>query len=182
MTLPAAIDAIWTEMEQVRAQVLAEAEGLSQAQVDWRPGPNEWSIGEILNHLTIAETHTGKLTTKLVREADTAGALLPYPSEVVRFDAVPAAVDEPAQAPPLVWPEHGWPLPQLVSDMKAVRERSRQSIERIATLDPRRLTFKHFQLGDLNVAQWWSLQARHDGVHLKQIRDVKASPGFRAAG
>ena len=26
--------------------------------------------------------------------------------------------------------------------------------------------------------QWWQLQARHDGIHLAQIRDVKRAPGF----
>jgi hypothetical protein len=181
VTLPAAIEAIWNDMQQTRTQVLAELNGLNQGQADWRPAPNDWSIGETLNHLIIAETNTGKLTTKLVREAETAGALAPYPVEVARFEGAPAASDEPAKAPQVVWPEHGRLLPQLVSDMKAVRERSRQSIERIATLDPRRLVFKHVHLGDLNIAQWWMLQARHDGTHLKQLRDVKASPGFPTA-
>jgi hypothetical protein len=181
MTLPAAIDAIWNDMQHVRSRVLAEVDGLTQAQADWRPASNEWSVGEILNHLTIAETHTGKLTTKLVREAEATGSIGLYPADTARFEAVPDTGGEPAQAPPAVWPEHGRPLSQLVSDMKAVRERSRQSIEKISTLDPRRLLFKHLRFGDLNVAQWWMLQAQHDGLHLKQIRDVKASPGFPAA-
>jgi hypothetical protein len=181
MTLPAAIDAIWNEMQQVRSRVLAEADGLTQAQADWRPAANEWSVGEILSHLTIAETHTGKLTTKLVREAEAAGNIGRYPADVARFETVPERGDERAEAPPAVWPQHGQPLPQLVSDMKAIRERSRQSIEKIATLDPRRLLFKHARFGDLNIAQWWILQAQHDGVHLKQIRDVKTSRGFPAA-
>jgi hypothetical protein len=182
LTLPAAIDAIWNDLQGVRAQVLAEADTLGQAQADWRPAPNEWSIGEILNHLTIAEMHTGKLTTKLVREAEAAGAIAAYPAEITGFEPLPPMVDERTEAPPVVWPEHGRPIAQLVSDMKALRDRSRQSIERIAGLDPRRLTFKHFRFGDLNVAQWWMLQAQHDGLHLKQIRDVKASPGYPAAG
>ena len=53
-----------------------------------------------------------------------------------------------------------------------------ESIEKMATLDPRRLVFKHFRLGDLDLAQWWVLQAQHDLIHLGQIRDIKHSPGF----
>jgi hypothetical protein len=65
--------------------------------------------------------------------------------------------------------------------MKATRERSRSSIEKIATLDPRRLVFKHFRFGDLTLDQWWQLQARHDRLHLGQLRDVKAASGFPTA-
>jgi len=86
-----------------------------------------------------------------------------------------------AEAPPVVWPEAGKPFPALIEEMKGTRVRSRQSIEKLATLDPRPLVFTHFRLGDLDLSQWWQLQAQHDGIHLRQIRDVKASPGFPTA-
>jgi hypothetical protein len=62
--------------------------------------------------------------------------------------------------------------------MKATRERTRGSIERLAQCDPRRLTFKHFWLGEMDLGQWWRLQASHDRMHLQQLREVKASSGF----
>jgi hypothetical protein len=65
--------------------------------------------------------------------------------------------------------------------MKAARERSRQSIERVGAVDPRPLTFVHPRLGSLDLAQWWVLQAWHDGIHLEQLRGVKAAPGFPSA-
>jgi hypothetical protein len=77
-----------------------------------------------------------------------------------------------------VWPEHGKAIGALLSDMEGTRERSRQSIDKLGRVDPRPLTFKHFALGDLDLAQWWQLQASHDALHLRQIRDVKAQPGF----
>jgi hypothetical protein len=60
-------------------------------------------------------------------------------------------------------------------------ERTRQSIDKLATLDPRPLTFKHFRFGDLDFSQWWQLQAHHDGPHLAQIREIKRTPGFPRA-
>ena len=39
MALPAALEAIAHELDAVRAEVLREADGLSQAQADWRPSP-----------------------------------------------------------------------------------------------------------------------------------------------
>ena len=178
MSLPKPVEALWSALQAARADVLAEAEGLSQRQADWKPGEKEWSVGEIVHHLTIAEIATGKLTTKLAREADAAGTRAPFPAGLAQFKPMPAVPIGAAEAPPVVWPEHGKPIGELIATMKATRERSRQSIERLATLDPQRLTFKHFRLGELDLAQWWMLQANHDGIHLAQIRDVKRAPGF----
>ena len=178
MALPEPVETLWRTLERVRADVLQEVEGLTQAQADWKPGEKDWSVGEIVHHLTIAEIATGKLTTKLTREAEAAGTLKPFPPELRALTALSAARAAGADAPQVVWPEAGRPIATLVSDMKATRARSRQSIEKLGTIDPRPLTFKHFTLGDLDLSQWWQLQAQHDGIHLRQIRDVKTRPGF----
>jgi hypothetical protein len=178
MSLPKPVEALWTELQSVRAEVLRETDGLTQRQADWKPGERDWSVGEIVDHLTIAEIATGKLTTKLTREAEAARAPAPFPVDLAAFRSLPPAPPGPAEAPAVVWPRHGKAIGDLLSTMKATRERSRQSIEKLATQDPRSLTFKHFRLGDLDLAQWWMLQAQHDGVHLVQIREVKRAPGF----
>jgi hypothetical protein len=181
MALPAPVARLWDELQAVRAEVLREAEGLSQAQADWKPGPTDWSVGEIIDHLTSAEIATGKLTTKLTREAEAAGAPAVFPPDLAAFTPLPPAPPGPAEAPPAVWPGHGKSIGELIAAMQAARERSRQSIEKLATVDPRRLTFKHFRFGDLDLAQWWLLQASHEGTHLTQLREVKTSPGFPKA-
>jgi hypothetical protein len=181
MPLPRPVELLWSDLQSVRAEVLKEVEGLSQAQADWKPGEKDWSVGEIVHHVTVAEIATGKLTTKLTKEAGARGVPAGFPSDLAEFRAVPAGPPGPAQAPPVVWPEHGKPIGELIAGLKATRERSRQSIETLATVDPRPLVFAHFRLGDLDLAQWWSLQAQHEGVHLAQMREVKASPGFPEA-
>jgi hypothetical protein len=181
MTFPRVIQRLWDDLEAARADVLSEVAGLAQAQADWRPREGEWSVGEVIHHLTIAEVATGKLTTKLTREAEAAGPRPPFPADYVAVAPLPPWPAGPAQAPPVVWPEHGQPLPALIDGLKATRARSRQSIERLATVDPRRLVFKHFRLGDLDLAQWWALQVQHDRIHLGQLRDIKRAPGFPGA-
>ena len=175
MALPEPVETLWRELASVRADVLKEVEGLTQAQADWRPGEKQWSVGEIVHHLTIAEIATGKLTSKLTKDA---AALKPFPADLRAFPPLAIDAARRADAPEVVWPEAGKPIATLVADMKAARERSRQSIDKLGSVDPRPLVFKHFVLGELHLAQWWQLQASHDAVHLQQIRDVKASPGF----
>jgi len=81
----------------------------------------------------------------------------------------------------VVRPSSGKAIGELIATMRATRERSRQSVEKLGTVDPRALRFNHFRLGDLDLAQWWQLQTRHDGIHLAQIRDVKRARGFPKA-
>lgn len=177
MSLPPPLDAVWRELEAARAEVLREAEGLSQAQADWRPSERDWSVGEIIHHLTLAEVATGKLTSKLLKEATPA----PFPADLAAFTPLPPWPEAPREAPPVVRPEAGHPIRRLLTDMKAARERSRQSLERLAAVDPRSLRWRHFALGDLDLGQWWMLQARHDGDHRQQLRRVRAAPGFPRA-
>src|SRR5262245_28085056 len=179
MTLPAALDAIAQDLDAARAEVLRETEGLSQAQADWRPAAHDWSVGEILHHLTISEINTGKLTSKLLKEMSSQTA--PYPDDLAAFAPVPPWPPGPREAPPVVRPEKGYPIFQLLQDMRAARARSRQSLERLATVDPRAFTWRHFTLGEMDLGQWWMLQSVHDRDHLKQLRRVKKSPGFPRA-
>jgi hypothetical protein len=181
MNLPEPVERLWCDLEAIRAEILKEAEELSQAQADWKPTEKDWSVGEVVHHLTIAEVATGKLTTKLTREAEAAGTARPFPVDLREFKPLAARSAAAADAPPVVWPEAGKPIATLIADMKAVRARSRQSIEKLGAIDPQPLVFKHFRLGDLDLAQWWVLQAQHDGIHLTQIREVKSAPGFPAA-
>jgi hypothetical protein len=181
MPLPEAVETLWSELQAVRAEILAEAEGLTQAQSEWRPGAKEWSVGEVIHHLTVTEIANGKLTTKLTREAEAAGRLAPFPPELREFAPLPAWPPGPMEAPQPVWPEHGKPIGELLQAIRATRERSRQSIEKLASVDPRGLVFKHFRLGDLDLGQWWRLLVQHDGIHLGQIRAIKGAPGFPRA-
>ena len=109
MALPAPVEALWNDLQAVRQDVLKETGRLSQTQADWRPGERDWSIGEILHHLTLAEINTGKLTTKLTREADQAGKLAPFPADLNVFAPLPPSPPGPAEAPPVVGLKRGTP-------------------------------------------------------------------------
>ena len=185
MDLAPELEAFWKKLETERAQVLEELEGLSQAQVDWRPADNEWSIGEVIHHLTIAEIATGKLTTTLLREAERAGTLQQRPEGRTFFEPLPPPqTPRPAGAaetPPHIWPEYGHSKADLFAWIAAAREQSRHNFERVAAIDPRPLVRKHAFAGDLHLGQYWTIVPLHDRIHLQQIRDIKTARGFPKA-
>ena len=176
MALPAPVEALWNDLESVRAQLLKEAEGLSQVQADWRPRDSEWSVGEILHHLMLAEVGTSKLTSKLLKDARQ--PIPSFPADLKGFAPVPPPPPGPAKAPEVVYPERGHQIDRLIADLRTTRERSRQSVERLAAVDPRVLRWRHFTLGEMDLAQFWLLHVRHETDHLQQLRAVKAAEGF----
>src|SRR4030095_1886141 len=107
MSLPRAARPLWTATESVRADILREAEGLSQGQADWRPSEKSWSVGEVVHHLILAEVATGKLTTKLTREAEAAGGASGFPADLAAFKPFPAPPPRAADAPEGAWARPG---------------------------------------------------------------------------
>ena len=178
-TLPPALEAIWREMEDHRAALWRDVAGLTQAQASWRPTAGDWCIVEILHHLTLAEVATGKLTSKLLK--DHAEKLRPFPADLTAFRPLPDWPPGPREAPPVVRPTDGQELGELVSTLRATRERSRQTLERLGAFDPRPLSWPHFTLGELDLGQWWLLQARHEGDHGQQLHTIRAHRAFPVA-
>ena len=81
----------------------------------------------------------------------------------------------------MVYPERGHALPQLVAELRTIRTRTRQAMERLAAVDPRELRWRHMAFGEMDLSQWWQLHVRHEADHLQQLRAVKAASGFPVA-
>ena len=178
--LPRALRAIADELERRRTQVLAEVEGLSQRQADWRPAHDQWSLGEVLHHLVLAEGIAGKMVSVAVKRAADAGSVPPYPAQVDAFlwqapsrdDRWPVRVPEPAA------PTHGQPIDALREAFTTQRGLTEKVLQRLAELDPRAITAVHPLIGGMNAAQWYIFCEYHMRVHLRQMKDVKAAPAF----
>ena len=73
------------------------------------------------------------------------------------------------------------PLGDLLATMRATRERSRQSMDRLAQCDPRALRFKHFSLGEMDGADEAKVReavaALAPGVELRAV-EVRRSHSF----
>src|SRR5204862_258149 len=80
------------------------------------------------------------------------GAPAVFPHDLTEFAALPVPASAAADAPESVWPTAGKPFGDLLATLRSTRERSHQSFDRLAGSDPRLLRFKHFRLGDLDLA------------------------------
>jgi len=178
--LPRALKEIGDGLERRRAQVLGEIQGLSQRQADWKPGADEWSVGEVLHHLVVAEGIAGKIVSVTVKRTADAGSLLPYPSDVHAFSWQPPSPDDRwlVRVPEPAAPTYGQPIDGLREGMTKQGALTEQVLQRLADLDPRAVSAVHPLIGAMNAAQWYIFCEYHMHVHLRQLRDLTADRRF----
>ena len=174
-----ALGDIWKRNDEARARLLAEVRDLSEAQAAFMPGPREWSIGEILDHLCLSERSIARTVSRIFQQAAGRGLVLDAATgEAPSPEIDEAKYNEPAGAPESVMPSPDRPLERLLAGLTESRERL---VEVAARADGRvvgRLTMKHFQLGDLDFYQWLLVEGAHERKHLEQIRRIKARLDF----
>ncbi len=170
---------IWNENAAARATLRREVHGLSEEQLVFQPAPGKWSIGEILDHLHLAERSITRVLSKILQQAAGRGLIgepgsmepLPYPIDREVYN-------QPAAAPESVRPSPERPLSQLLEGLEESRERLLEVASRADGRVVGNVTIRHFQLGELHFYQWLALEAAHEGKHLAQIRQIKVHPRF----
>lgn len=175
----ATLQTIWKENAAARRALCDEVGGLSEAQLGFQPAPGKWSVGEILDHLCLAEQSIGRVLSRILQQAAGRGLIgapgqtepTPHPVDRGRFDA-------PAAAPESVLPLAGQPLPRLLANLEESRERLLEVSGRADGRVVGPVTIRHFQLGELDFYQWLALEGAHESKHLAQIRRIKSHPDF----
>jgi hypothetical protein len=174
------LDDIYAMIERQHARFVAAASGLNDAQAQFRPAEDEWSIAEIAEHIGIANNSFLRVTHKLLKQAEAAGALplaglsLPH----VLLDEEGRQNPQRFDAPGIVRPQGGQALTdslakiaQSIADFQAVRPR-------LEAVDCSQAKFPHPAVGELNAYQWMIVLGEHLDRHRGQIERIKTAPMF----
>ena len=165
-----------------REALLEAVSGLSEAQFDYRPAPDQWSISDILHHLALADEGSGRLTSMMLKKAGEMN-LPPDPApDASALDCLDQFAEvlraTRAEAPDIVAPRSHLSAAESLTKLDASRERLRANIERLAQYDLSQLNYPHPLLGTLNLYQWLLIGGRHERRHTAQIGRVKATENF----
>jgi hypothetical protein len=165
-------------LAETRTGVMEAVKGLSEAQWNFKPAPDRWSVAECLEHIAVVEDVV--LTGVRVRLEKA-----PAPSlerDVKQVDAaVLAKVPDRStkfQAPPQISPTARWTPSASVEHFLASR---RDTINWLKSdSDLRGHVVDHPVLGPLDGYEWILAAAGHSERHTKQILEVRADPNFPA--
>jgi hypothetical protein len=175
-------DRVVKYLTSTRDQVIAEASGLSDAQWSFKQAPDRWSVGEVVEHLTLAETFIFDLQQKTM--AGDAATPEQLKGAQGRDEAVLKLI--PDRTKRVSAPEPLQPVKRLGTRAEVLamyRERRGKTIDYAGkTTDDLRSRVAQSPLGSLDGYQWLLFIGAHTERHLAQIREVKADALFPKDG
>ena len=168
-----------SELQATRKLFLESVTGLSEAQWNFKPAPEVWSVGEVAEHIAVSEdTIFGMVTEKIMKgpaEPDKK-AEVQGKDQIILEKVVDRSVK--VQAPEVLRPTHRFASQQaLVDHFKESRDRTIAYVAN--TQDELRSHFgDHPLLKTMDGYQWLLLLSSHSHRHTLQIEEVKANPNF----
>lgn len=170
-------DQAFALLDDVRARVLALLRRLTQAQADRRPAENEWSIGEIADHLAVTEREYMAGVTDLAAnakpdECDYQDVLRtrPFRVEDLGDPAITGKFTTPAQLVPTA----RRPLPDLLRALGDARAQSQRTLAPYRDQDLGIKFFHHPKVGPITLYERMANIAYHESKHLQQMERTLA--------
>jgi uncharacterized damage-inducible protein DinB len=146
-------------IEEQRARLLTLLDGVSDEQAAFRPGPDQWSIADVLRHVVAAEEGVARIVESLAR----------------------GVVPEGSRQTGSQVPDEGQSLSALVERLRASRAGLLERVRGWPASPDLSATFDHPFFGPLNCKGWVAFQRLHDADHTGQLQQVKAAAGWPGA-
>lgn len=158
---------------QTRGRLRAVVTDVSDEQADLRAGDDQWTIAEIVEHLANVQEGMGKVTSIILKKAESEGAKAKAPMAPVHFDALQERLAFKFQAPENVRPKGGVKIADSLARMQTDYERIIGLQPRLEAADLSFVQFPHPAIGPLDGYQWLMLIGLHEQRHIGQIEELK---------
>jgi uncharacterized damage-inducible protein DinB len=163
-------------LETTKKGVLEATKGLSEAQWNFKPAPDRWSVAQVMEHIAASEDFIrGVVQEKvMLAPAGEPGRDVKKTDEAV-LAMVPDRTTK-AQAPEPLVPTNRFGSPE--SSIKHFVESRATTEDFLKTTTGLRDHVTDSPLGKLDGYEFVLLIAAHSERHTKQINEVKADPNF----
>jgi hypothetical protein len=168
------------ELRAADARAVALAKPLTTVQLNWRPSPAQWSIGQCLDHLLVANRVYLPPITEALQQAPRVPVqdITPgwFGRWFIRTYIAPSPASKKAKAPAKITPVSevdGTILDRVL----ASNEETRRLVERAREVDVNHVRFKNpfVPLLRFTVGTGLEIIAKHQDRHLLQAERVRAA-------
>lgn len=164
-------------LEKTRAEVLAATKGLSEAQWNFKPAPDRWSVAEVTEHIAAAEDFIMQNVREKVMKApprqgtEDVKAIDEFVVQRIPDRSTKAKAPEPLQ------PTNRFGSPK--GSLDHFKESRAKTIAFLKETKDLRDHAADSPLGKkLDGYEWVMFVSAHSERHTKQIEEVKADPNF----
>jgi DinB superfamily len=178
--LPAWAVRLHQELTASDARAAALVKPLTPEQLNWKPAPEKWSVGQCLEHLAIGnEVYLGPIADALAAApSGKVDEITPgwFASWFIRTYIEPSAKTRRASAPKLIAPVLSRVDPDILERFLNGNRKMRELVVRAAGHDVNRLRFRNpfIPLIRFTVGSGFELTSKHESRHLLQAERVAA--------
>lgn len=170
-------DRAMSELHATRKLFLDSIADLSDAQWNFKPSPERWSIAQCAEHIAISEEFIFGIVPNLLKSP----AVDKKPDQAAKDEFLLKGVVDRTnkfQAPEPIQPKSRWASKdELIAAFKKSRDEHIAYV-RDTTDDLRAHIAPHPAAGPLDAYQWILLMSAHSERHTMQINEVKADPNY----
>jgi hypothetical protein len=166
------------QLETSRQKLLAEMEGLSEAQLNFKPAPDKWSIAQVVEHIGLAEMGIGQIVQQTLKTAaDSAKRKeIKVTDEQIRQRLTNRSGK--AQSPEIIKPTGRFAdIKQAIVFFTTERNKNIEFIKSTQE-DLRDRYWQHPATGVIDLYQAILLISAHCERHTAQIVEIKNSEGY----
>jgi hypothetical protein len=163
-------------LESTKKNIQEATKGLSEAQWNFKPAPDRWSVAQVMEHIAAAEDFIrGNITEKVMTAPPDASRDIKKTDEAV-LALIPDRSHK-AQAPEPLVPSNRYGSPE--GSLKHFLEARATTEAFLRNTPDLRAHAADSPLGmKLDAYEWVLFIAAHSDRHTKQILEVKADPNF----
>ena len=159
--------------EMTEAWLVSEIDGLSDAQMNWRPASDVWSIKDVVEHLGIAEPQYWKQLQDSLKTAPTPGDKPEATDAAILWYGIDRT-NRTKTGEPRVPDGRFKDTAAALSSFKALRS----TMLELARTSAEDFRGRKLIEGDMDVYQWFLMISTHAQRHVLQIRELKAHKDF----
>ncbi len=165
--------------ERANTRFAATVVSVNDAQANFRPNENEWTIAEIAEHVHIVSGGMLRITHKLLKQAEAEPK--PVPADLsLDYTFTAGGPPQKFQAPEAVCPKGGVSIPEALAGIQTTLNGFIEIRSRLEAVDLTEQTFRHPALGPISAYRWMILLGEHQDLHRRQVERIKAAEGFPA--
>jgi hypothetical protein len=169
-----------SELDAADARAIAVARGLTAEQINWRAQPGEWSIGQCLEHLAVANELYLPPIQKAIEGQPSAPVdeITPgwFARWFIRNYIAPSAQTRRAKAPSKIVPS-ATVSPAVLDRFLATNRQVREVVHRARDLDVNRARFANpfVPVIRFTVGTGLEITAKHEARHLLQAERIRSA-------
>jgi uncharacterized damage-inducible protein DinB len=161
------LSARWDLLEDQRQRMLSMVENLTTEQLHFSPGPNRWSILQVLQHVVMGESRMRQSEAELkdnpLREHLQPGEMVKIVKEFLEKDLVDAVPDTAME------PDGNTTLEEMRSLWQEERLAMATLLDTVNEKNRNLVMFSHVASGPMTALQMLEIAEAHMGTHTRQI-------------